>query len=257
MKVNPYASPGTSPIAPEQITTGFTPTPLGAPERWTVREVLAMAWRAFRPQWVTLTAAAAIETVAALAMHAGSLYILHHALHQGPQPLLDHAISFVMGRLGGSIFMAGAITMWIGAIRGETVTLSQLGARASRWPACFLVELVAAFPAVYSSKVTPLVDMVTEVFLVLPAFYVVDRDISVGSAYREGFKVIRRSMSHLFLLGLATVVLVSGGLLACGIGLFPAAAMWDLLIAAVYCKETGTTAALLTAPFSPPAARSD
>ncbi len=231
---NPYAPPASL----QPTTAAFVP---GRPQPWQVGEVFAAAWRAYKTNWVPLTAAVFLQVVVGTTLQELPSFFAKKAALGPAAQVVALLIGLFVGLFVQSFFMVGIMRMCLAAARGGVVAFSELAGGASQWLPCFAVMLVTMLGSLgYALFIVP--GVIITAWLMTAFFFVVDADMTGIEAIRASFRASRGCLAKLSAIWLAWVGLSILGLAACGVGFFVTSAIYYLATAIVYLRMTGTPA---------------
>jgi hypothetical protein len=266
MNYNPYAAPSAGPGGPDfgqqQQQAGTN-----EPQAWGPMEVTQTGWDRLKPHWLMLSLMVFVmmiiqqiatqipqgilkvavddpETQAIVGAFASLLILpLTVFLNAG---LRKACLSVARGGAPnfGDLFGAGRAvpallvyeflpTIFVALVAGAGAAAVLLNARHSDDPSVIFIAVGATV-----LLLAPLVIAYALILWPFP-YLVIDRNLSIGEAFREAARISKGSRLNFFLLGIVSFFVAMIGTCACGIGIFPATALITLASTIAYLRAAG------------------
>ena len=220
----------------------WTPEPRREPAAFSIGEALDDGLRALRRDGLVLSVAQLLAGLpgAAIALAArhwlGQPHFLSRAYFE--QSLALGAVGTVLGAL----FRGGLVKMALDAERRERPKLGDLLRGMRHFPAMLALEVAHAVVLAASVVLLFVPYVLVWTRLALAPFALVDRDEGLAASVRWSWPAAKGERLHLFGFLAATAVVSYLGVIACCVGVFPAAALVSVATAHVYLRQCGAGA---------------
>jgi uncharacterized membrane protein len=209
---------------------------------WSATEVLGQGWEKVKADPVGLILPIFVVTVIQ-AVPSGVFGGIAAALQENDSPGLAglvRLVSQIVSLLISAFLTGGMMQLFFKAARGQPYSLGDLfgGGRffGNMLLTIFLMQLGTLFGLMFC--IVPGLILGLGWSLAVPL--VVDRDLSAIDALKESWRITTGQKMNLFVFGLLAFVISLGGLMACCIGVFPAAAVIALGQIFIYERLVGT-----------------
>ncbi len=254
MYQNPYAAP--QPPDPYRTSTPVR----GEPQPWDPSDALRVAWELFKGNWGPLVGAVVIMTfLGALPGQVPNVLAQTGAIDA--QQMIFVSIPFsIVGWLVQEFFAAGLTRTVLDAGRTGTVQFSQLFSAGGNGR--FLSFLALAFLKSFAIALGFVLFIVPGAILALglslSSYYVIDQGLGPIEAMKASWEATTGHKGQILVYFLLGILVALGGMIACCVGILPAAAIIELGYMVIYTRLSGTAAgptafgASPTGPWGPP-----
>ena len=250
MNYNPYAPPqaAVQPYTPLQPGTG-------QPQPWEIGEVIALAFEAFKGNWVVLIVSQIVvgALVMVPAIVPGILLATGAVDPTSAAGLALRFASLVAILTLDLFFCVGLYRISLAAARGQRPELSLLFSGGDRFLAMlgafFLLLLLVAVG--YALLIVP--GIIVGLGLFMSLMFVIDQNLGPVDALKASWAATQGHKLHLFLFALVGCAMMLGGYIACFVGVLVVIPILSVAHAIVYLRLSGRGAPAFGMPAVYPA----
>jgi hypothetical protein len=231
---NPYAAPQAAPpVAPGVLAAG-------APQPWSVGEVIAIAWDRFKSNWpVVVFTYFLTMLVTQMVGQTPTVLTAIGAVAPGSSTATILTIVFtVLNVIVASYFQAGLTKIWVETARGGTPSFGTLfsGTRFLPYLGCYALYLLCVF---FGSLAFIVPGIILGIGMVLGTWYVVDAKMGPIEALGASWNATKGHKGDLFVLALAAFGLALLGLLMLCVGIFVTVPISYIALGVAYTRISG------------------
>ncbi len=245
MTFNPYAPPQTFPDPSSPVVAGGN----GAPQPWSIEEVLRQSWEIVKQHWVPLIFGPLIGGVI------GS--VPGQILNTVGRASKDQDTIIAMAVVGGLIgffvqtfFTAGTIQLSLTAARGGPPQVMQVFSGGSAYLRLLGTNLLVTLAILGGFLLLIVPGIILALGFSMAPYYAVDAGMGPVEAMKASWNAMNGHKANMFLYGLAGGALMMVGLLACCVGMFPAQAVVLTGTAIIFTRVSGRAGGLgASSPF--------
>jgi len=242
---NPYAAP--------QATPQFVASPAnGLPMDWQPGEVLKLAWDRFGRYWFVLGAGYLIDFVVTEVVSQAAPLFMKVSSNGERATLVSTVVTLVSALAGmaiGAFFMVGLLRACLDAARGRPVQFATIFLGGDR----FVPMMGLYFLGTLLMGLGFVLGIVPGIILALgwsfAPLYVVDANMGPIAAMRASWYATKGQKGKIFGFGLLSTGIAFLGLLACGVGVIPAASLAYVAWAAAFTRASGREPAMPDGPW--------
>ncbi len=198
-------------------------TPFGAPQPWTVGEVLSTALERFKQSWVVLVFGYLLVFVVTEVVNVPLSIVGRVLVGSRGDPVLQAlggflALPFTL--LVSSFFQVGLMRIWLNVARGQLADFGVLFSGGDRLFPFFFTLVLQVLAVITGSFFFLVPGILLALAWCLAGFYVVDAKMGPIDALTASWNATKGQKGALFVLGLACFGISMLGAAACLVGLF-------------------------------------
>jgi hypothetical protein len=249
---NPYAAP-----VADAATGGGVPV-RGEPQPWDVGGAIKNGWEIYKAHWAPLTFGYLVVTlIGVLPGQVAPMLALAGSIEEGTQTYyLVHVPLSIVGWLIAEFFMAGFTRASMRAVRTNDASLGDFFAAGGRFIPFVAMSFLKALAVGAGLLLLIVPGFIVSLGFANAPFFVIDQRLGPVDALKASWESSEGQKTNLFVLSLAELGLMIGGLAACCLGVLVAVPVVMLARAIVYTKMSGTAPPPPPAPpgaYAPPA----
>ena len=216
----------------------------GPPGQWTVGEVMGSAMSVFKEHWLILSL---VVFIAQIANAVPGIIVNPIIAAQELQPgdaeyhIID-GIRQIISWIISTFFAVGIIRVFVPASRpegqGRSPEIGALFRGMDRFFPLLVASLLQGIVVVVGLLLLIVPGIILALGLSLTGYLIVEQNMGPVDAMKESWRLTVGSKLNIFLIGFVGLGVVILGLLACGIGIFPATAYINLMSACIYLRLT-------------------
>lgn len=235
---NPYAAPQAAPPPVQDAPGG------GAPQPWTVGEVISLGWERFKQCWPVLVFSYLL--VAVILQVASKVSTLPFDVRpdvRSPSYWEAMGVSTVVTTIINAFFRPGLVRIWLAAARGQSPSFGLLFSGFDRFlPMLGLTLLTGvAYSLGFLLLIVPGVILMLGFFAA--EYYVVEAKMGPIDALKASWETTKGNKGDIMLLALSGLGLFMLGGLMCCVGIFATFPLFEVAAAASYTRMSGSSPA--------------
>ncbi len=236
MDYNPYAAPE----APGPYEPG-RPVIDGAPQPWTVGDVISHGWEMVKRHWVVLVFAPLLAGFVPGVLYQIPTFVAQ-AAHLHPESAgywVVMGVFFIIAWLVQIFFQVGLTRIYLSAARGQEPVFQDLWGGASRYLPFMGMSLLAGLAITLGMVLLIVPGIILSLGLCLASFYCVDAKMSAVESLVASWRATEGHKGQIFVFGLAAMGVALLGYLACCVGVYVAMPVIMVAFATIYVRLSG------------------
>lgn len=243
---DPYTPPQAVPPVPRGLAGSDAPVP------WESGEVLNLAMGRFKRFWFVLVIAYLINFVVTQIVNQGPVLAWRFAspVENKTLAVLVQIASSIAGMGVGAFLIVGLLRVCLDAARGRTPQLGTLFLGGDRFLPMLGLYLLMTVVIGIGLLLLVVPGVVLMLGFAFAPFYIVDANLGPVAAMRASWAATTGQKGRLFGLSLLSVGILLLGVLACGVGVVPAASFAYVAWAIAYSRASGREPAMADPAWS-------
>jgi hypothetical protein len=233
---NPYAAPQAGPPMMGAPPGG---PPQGGAQPWDVGEILSSAFEGFKRTWGVLIGTIVIYGV--IAMIPGLILggLQGAGVIDQDSAQVANGVVQLIGLIIGAFFQTGLIRVFVAAARGGQPNIGDLFSGGGKMFHILATQFLMGFAILLGFICFIIPGFILELGLAYSNYFVADANLGPIEAMKASWAATNGSKGKLFLFGFVAFFIFIGGMIACCIGILPAAAIVALAQAMIYVRISG------------------
>ncbi|MEO7110708.1 MAG: hypothetical protein ABI183_09740 [Polyangiaceae bacterium] len=237
MNYNPYAAPQAGP--PPMMGAPPGGPPQGGAQPWDVGEILSSAFDGFKRTWGVLIGTIVIYAV--IAMIPGLILggLQGAGVIDQDSAQIANGIVQLIGLIIGAFFQTGLIRVFVTAARGGQPNIGDLFSGGGKMFHILATQILMGLAILLGFILLIVPGIILALGLAYSNYFVADANLGPIDAMKASWAATNGSKGKLFLFGFVAIFIMIGGIIACCIGVLPAAALLALAQAMIYVRISG------------------
>lgn len=213
----------------------------GPPAGWNASEVIGIAWEIFKKHWAVLFGGVFLVTIIASVPGyiAGAIQAAAQLEPGTTEYVLVQAVGTILDNLLTLFFTIGQIRLYLQAARGKDPEFGVLFSGMDRFPALFVMGLVAGILYVIGFFLLIFPAIILACGLYFAGWFLVDHNLGPIESLKKSWDVTNGHKANIFVFSLLSVLVVLAGCFACIIGAFAGQAVVGVATAIIFLRLTG------------------